>query len=49
MKKLHSTTQYKRDYKRFRNNPKKLENHIEYALQVTMPVIWSVILMVTFC
>ena len=25
MKKLHPTTQYKRDYKRFRNNPKKLE------------------------
>ncbi|MGM9860264.1 MAG: type II toxin-antitoxin system YafQ family toxin [Muribaculaceae bacterium] len=25
MKKLHYTSQYKRDYKRFRNNPKKLE------------------------
>lgn len=24
MKKLHPTTQYKKDYKRFRNNPKKL-------------------------
>lgn len=24
MKKLHPTTQYKRDYKHFRNNPKKL-------------------------
>lgn len=25
MKKLHPTTQYKKDYKRFRNNPKKIE------------------------
>ena len=25
MKKLHPTTQYKNDYKRFRNNPKKLQ------------------------
>ena len=25
MKKLHPTTQYKKDYKRFRNNRKKLE------------------------
>ena len=25
MKKLKPTTQYKKDYKRFRNNPKKLE------------------------
>ena len=25
MKKLYYTSQYKRDYKRFRNNPKKLE------------------------
>ena len=25
MKKLHPTTQYKKDYKRFRNNHKKLE------------------------
>ena len=25
MKKLHSTTQYKKDYKRFRNNPNKLK------------------------
>lgn len=24
MKKLHPTTQFKKDYKRFRNNPKKL-------------------------
>lgn len=25
MKKLHPTTQYKKDYKRFRNNPNKLK------------------------
>lgn len=25
MKKLHTTTQYKKDYKRFRNNPNKLK------------------------
>lgn len=25
MKKLHPTTQYKRDYKRFRNNPSKVK------------------------
>lgn len=25
MKRLHPTTQYKKDYKRFRNNPAKLE------------------------
>ena len=25
MKKLRPTTQYKKDYKRFRNNPKKVE------------------------
>ena len=35
MKKLHPTTQYKKDYKRFRNNPRKLQKLILHILSVS--------------
>lgn len=34
MKKLRPTTQYKKDYKRFRNNPKKVEALKEVLLML---------------
>lgn len=40
MKKLHPTAQFKKDYKRFRNNPKKLEKlmGILKLLQSEIPI-----------
>lgn len=40
MKKLHPTTQYKKDYKRFRNNPKKLAKLMAVLnmLQLEIPI-----------
>ncbi len=43
MKKLKPTTQYKKDYKRYRNNPKKLTKlfHILGLLQNEQPILWN--------
>ena len=40
MKKLKASTQYKKDYKRFRNNPKKLEKLIKIIqlLEKELPI-----------
>lgn len=40
MKKLKPTTKYKKDYKRFRNNPKKVEKLFEILrmLQYEIPI-----------
>lgn len=40
MKKLKASTQYKKDYKRFRNNPKKLEKlfKIIQLLEKELPI-----------
>lgn len=44
MKKLKPTSQYKKDYKRFRNNPKKMKKLFEILelLHQEKPATWNV-------